>query len=98
MISLWGNSLLTRMTCSKSFVLELSETWLKKKKKSASVQCGMTLSEQKTCLGHLRVWLESRIKLAPRWLITTFSLMPGKYAASLPGVSGEAENAAQAAS
>lgn len=29
-----GYSLLTRMTCSKSFVLELSETWLKKKKKS----------------------------------------------------------------
>lgn len=28
-----GYSLLTRMTCSKSFVLELSETWLKKKKK-----------------------------------------------------------------
>lgn len=26
-----GYSLLTRMTCSKSFVLELSETWLKKK-------------------------------------------------------------------
>lgn len=43
----------------------------------------MRLWTKDSCLGHLRAWLESQVQLAPRWLITTFSVTPGRYAGSL---------------
>lgn len=57
-----------------------------------------TLHEQTACLGHLRGWLESKIKLVPRWLIITVCINAWKICSFSRQESGRAENAAQAAS
>lgn len=74
-------SLLGWLALKRKFLWILSDILVCKN--TTVVQMLTTLHRQKTCLGDPRVWFETKIKLVPRWLIITFSLMPGKYTASL---------------
>lgn len=45
--------------------------------------CWQPSTNKRLIWATMGVWLESKVKPVPRWLMSTFSIMPGKYVASL---------------